>query len=143
MYMLYYMSSIVRKPAFCIYAKTKTQINFAVSAKLISAFFFATLIVQSLYFLNPRFQASSHLLCLHSPVCVGPGQKSQGPVFSRHGSYLYYVAKTNVLISLAITAQLICVFVFEYGKSRFLHDTVHMEPGVVDLSAMKPTRPHN
>ena len=85
----------------------------------------------------------SHLLSLHSQVCVGPGQKSKGPVFSRHGSYLYYVAKTNVLISLAITAQLICVFVFEYGKSRFLHDTVHMEPGVVDLSAMKPTRPQD
>ena len=53
------------------YAKTKTQISFAVTAKLISAFVFATRIVQSLYFLNPKFQASSHLLWLYSPVCVG------------------------------------------------------------------------
>ena len=37
------------------YAKTKTQISFAVTAKLISAFVFATLIVQSLYFLDPKF----------------------------------------------------------------------------------------
>ena len=37
------------------------------------AFVFATLIVQSLYFLNPKFQGSSHLLLLYSPVCVGPG----------------------------------------------------------------------
>ena len=51
------------------YAKTKVQISFAVTAKLvtaklISAFVFAAQIhvVQSLYFLNQTFQASSHLL---------------------------------------------------------------------------------
>ena len=54
------------------YAKTKTQINFAVTVKLISAFVFATWIVQSLCFLNPKFVAFSHLLWLYSPVCVGP-----------------------------------------------------------------------
>ena len=43
------------------YAKTKTQISFAVTAKLISAFVFATWIVQSLYFLNPKFQVPSYL----------------------------------------------------------------------------------
>ena len=57
------------------YAKTKAQISFAVTAKQISAFVFATLIVQSLFYLNPKFQASSHLLRLYSPVCVGPGRK--------------------------------------------------------------------
>ena len=69
------------------YAKTKTQISFMETAKLISAFVFATRIVQSLYFLNTKFQASSHLLWLHSPVCVGPGQKPWRPVFSQWGSY--------------------------------------------------------
>ena len=69
-----HLSRVVRKPAFCIYAKTKKQISFAVTAKLISAFVFATQIVQSLYYLNPKFQASSHLLWLHRPVCVGPGR---------------------------------------------------------------------
>ena len=44
------------------YAKTKAQISFAVTAKLISAFVFATRIVQFLFFLNPKFQASSLLL---------------------------------------------------------------------------------
>ena len=43
--------------------------------KLISAFVFATQIVQSLFFLNPKFQASSCLLWLYSLVCVGPVQK--------------------------------------------------------------------
>ena len=47
------------KPDFCIYAKTKKQISGAVTAQLISAFVFATRIVQSivqsLYFLNPKY----------------------------------------------------------------------------------------
>ena len=43
------------------YAKTKTQISCAVTAQLISVFVFATRIVQSLYFLNPKLWASSHL----------------------------------------------------------------------------------
>ena len=74
------------KTVFFAYAKTKTQISFAVTAKLISTFVFATRIVQSLYFLNPKFQASSHLLGLYSLVCVGPGLKPRGPVFSQRGS---------------------------------------------------------
>ena len=56
------------------------------SASLISAFVFAIWIVESLYYLNPKFQACSHLLWLYSPVCVGPGRKSRRPVFSERGS---------------------------------------------------------
>ena len=82
-YVLPYMSLIVRKPDFCI-----SQISFAVTAKLISTFVFSTHIVQSLYFLNPNFQASCHLLWLYSPVCVGPGRKPRRPVFSERGSYI-------------------------------------------------------
>ena len=33
-----------------------------------------------------------------------------------------YVAKTKALTSFAVTAKLICVFVFAYAKSRFSHD---------------------
>ena len=65
----------MRKPAFA-YAKTKTQISYAVTAQLISAFVFAIRIVQSYYYLNMKFQASSRLLWLYSPVCVGPGRKT-------------------------------------------------------------------
>ena len=56
------------------------------AAQLISAFVFATWIVQSLYFLNQKFQASSHLLWLYSPVCVGPGRIPRRPVSSQRGS---------------------------------------------------------
>ena len=50
------------KTGFLPRRKTKAQISFAVTAKLISAFVFATRIVQFLFFLNPKFQASSLLL---------------------------------------------------------------------------------
>ena len=36
------------------------------------------------------------------------------------------MAKTKALISCAVTAQLICVFVFAYAKSRFSHDEAHI-----------------
>ena len=57
------------------YAKTKAQISCAVTAQLISTFVFATRIAQPLFFLNPKFQASSSFLCLYSLVCVGPVRK--------------------------------------------------------------------
>ena len=72
------------------YAKTKTQISFALTAKLISAFVFATWIVQSICFLYPKFQVSSHLLWLYSPVCVGPGRKPRRPVFCLRKHFISY-----------------------------------------------------
>ena len=42
--------------------------------------------MHSLYYLNLKFQASSHLMWLYSPVCVGPGRKPRRPVFSERGS---------------------------------------------------------
>ena len=61
----------MRKPAFFIFE------NKDADQKLISAFVFAIRIVQSLYFLNPKFQASSHLVWLYSPLCVGPGKNPE------------------------------------------------------------------
>ena len=67
-----FMSRIMREPDFA-YAKTKAQ----VTAKLISIIVFATRIVQSLYLLNPKVQASSYLLYFDSPVWARPGLKSR------------------------------------------------------------------
>ena len=78
------MSHVMRKPDFCICEK-KAQISFMVTVKLISAFVFATWIVQSLYFVNQKFLASSHLLWLHSPVCVRPGRNPERQAFSQRG----------------------------------------------------------
>ena len=85
------MSLVMRKPAFCI-CENKGAVQLAVTEKLISAFVFATQIVQSLFFLNPKFQASSHLRWLYSLVCVGPGWKPRRPVFSERGSYINQMA---------------------------------------------------
>ena len=38
-------------------------------------FVFAARIVQFLFYLNPKFQASSSFLCLYRPVCVRPVRK--------------------------------------------------------------------
>ena len=52
------------------YVKTKLQISCAVTTQLINDFVFTTQIKQSLFFLNPKFQASSYILWLHSPDLV-------------------------------------------------------------------------
>ena len=55
------------KTGFFAYAKTKSQISFAVTAKLISAFVFAIRIVQSLYYLPGfKFNFFDNLLKLAS-----------------------------------------------------------------------------
>ena len=60
------------KPAFSYEKKTKVQISCGINVQLNSTFVFATRIVQSLYFPNPKFQASSHFHFLYSLICVRP-----------------------------------------------------------------------
>ena len=65
----------MREDLLFAYAKPRTQISCTVTVQRICTFVFATYIVDSLCFLNPKFQASSHPLWLYSQVCVGLGQK--------------------------------------------------------------------
>ena len=95
---LHRMSLVMRKPAFCICENKDTdqlrsncaadQRSCAVTAQLISAFVFTIRMVQSPFYINPKFQASSHLLWLCIPICVGPGRKPWRQVFSQRGSYV-------------------------------------------------------
>ena len=88
---IHYLSLVVRKPAFCICEnKDADQLH-----SNCCAFVFAIRIVPSLYFLNPKFQASSHLVWLHSPVCVEPGRKLRRPIFSERGSFVSYVCSRH------------------------------------------------
>ena len=78
----YDLSHVMRKPALCICEnKGAYQLpsNCAADQRLLK---------QSLFFLNPKFQASSHLMCLYSPVCVGPVRKPRRQVFLRRGSFI-------------------------------------------------------
>ena len=46
-----------------------------------------------------------------------------------------YVAKTKALISFAVTAKLICVFVFAYArKKRFSHNEAHMICSIIKFT---------
>ena len=91
------------KPVFLIeHAITKAQISYVVTVQQISAFIFATSIVQSLYFISLKFQYSSHLLWLYSPVCVVPGQKSQRQIFSRCNSNIIDIAVNKVKLLLIL-----------------------------------------
>ena len=82
------MSRVMGNPDLHI-CENKDADQLRATAKLISAFVFATRIVQSLYFLNLKFQASSYFLWLHSSACVGPGRKARSPVFSQRGSFVW------------------------------------------------------
>ena len=64
------------KTAFCI-CKNKDADQLRGNPEADHAFVFATQIGQYLYFLNPKFHASSHLLWLYSLVCVRPGLKPE------------------------------------------------------------------
>ena len=76
----------VRRNLVIILAASSENQIFAYG-KLISAFVFATRVVQFLFFLNPKFQASNLLLRLYRPVCVTPGLKSGRPVLWHRSSY--------------------------------------------------------
>ena len=64
------------------YAKTKVQTSFMVTYTLRNR------IEQSLFLLNPKFQASSLLLCLYSSDCVEPVRKPHC-WFSEDGAHLF------------------------------------------------------
>ena len=57
----------MRKPALYI-CENKGVGQLSGDREVDQRLFLATRIVQSLFFLNPKFQASSHLLSLYSPV---------------------------------------------------------------------------
>ena len=82
-----YMSLVMRKPAFCI-CENKDADQLRGDREADQRLCIRFLKVQYLYFLNTKFQASSHLLWLYSQVCVGPGRKPRRPVFSERGSYI-------------------------------------------------------
>ena len=93
----------MRKPALYI-SENKDADQLRGNREADQRLFFTTRIVQSLYFLNPKCQASSHLLCLYSPVCVGPGRKPLRPVFSQRGSILRQAE--SLIIPLLVIARL-------------------------------------
>ena len=86
------MSRLMGKPTICIDKnKDADQLR---GNREISAFVFATRIVQFLFYLNPKFQAASSFLCLYRPVCVGPVRKP-------HCWFSHEVAKMSICRSIS------------------------------------------
>ena len=65
------MSRLMGKPTICI-GENKDADQLCSNREADHAFVFATGIVQFLFYLNPKFQASSSFLLLCRPVCVRP-----------------------------------------------------------------------
>ena len=106
---------------------------------MISAFVFATWIVKFLYFLIPKFPASSYPLCLYSSVYGGPGRKPRRLVFSCRGLqytllfllqfiFLDFFVLVNILMTIFhkhqkapkhfINVILILALKLRYGKTK-------------------------
>ena len=81
----------------------------------------------SLVVRKPVFEVSTQVL--HKPGCTVT-EHAKMLVISYLGSRgidcTIRVAKTKALISFAVTAKLICVFVFAYAKIRFSHNEAHI-----------------
>ena len=73
----YYLSNLMRKPTISK-CETKCVDQLRSNCEAYQRLRFASRIVQYLFFLSPKFQASSHLPCLYSSVSVGPVGKPHG-----------------------------------------------------------------
>ena len=64
----------------------------------------------------------------HKPDCTATedGWRLEISDLGGRGIVLSLIAKPKALISCAVTAQLIWVFVFAYAKIRFSHNEAHM-----------------
>ena len=75
----------MRTPKFCLCKnKGADQFRSNYEADQHLCFRYTDSTVSTLFFLNPKFQASSLLLC--RPVCVRPGRKPRRLVSTRRGS---------------------------------------------------------
>ena len=124
----------MRNPAFCICENKdadQQRSNGAADQRLC----FAIRVVQCLYYLYQKFQASSHILWLYSPVCVGPGRKPRRQVFSQRGSNIpmisFAIKRTSVInfngeCSVKVTTIVVMVVYFEILSFKFFLQQPHL-----------------
>ena len=105
---------VMRKPAFCICKNKGTNQlhgNWAADQRICYHY-----IVQSLFFLNPKFPASSYLQWLYNPVCVRPGWNPPPPppppkkVFQLRDSYIASVTLFWPTFPSTCSISVLCVF---------------------------------
>ena len=101
---------------FITYLHTRANSSKIAFSCSVSAFVFAIWIAQYLYFLNTKFQASSHLQWLYSLVCVRPGQNPHC-WFSHVAAHMY-----NALHSTRSLRKLNCDL-FSYFRLFYIINT--------------------
>ena len=114
------------KTGFFNMQKQRRRSASRVTAKLISAFVFATRIVQSLFFLNPKFQASSHLLWLYSPVCAEPLVGNPEERFSQNEAH-FILRSPGVARTLPLYSKIGCmilIFILQCLVSKMCNSVV-------------------
>ena len=92
------------KPTICISEDKDAD---QLCGKAVTAFVFATRIVQFLFYLNPKFQASGSFLCLYRLLCVGPVRKPHC-WFSHEAAPMYLFTKSEVLRPISMVCFSIC-----------------------------------
>ena len=74
-----------------------------------------TWIVHLLFFLNPKFQASSLFLLLHRPVCVGPVRKTHC-WFSHETAHIYCIGYAEVVAGYTLKKFMMLVYFLDKAK---------------------------
>ena len=93
------MGRLMGKPTFCIGEnKDADQLRGNREADQRLCFRYTDSTIPLLIKSNTKFQASSHLLCLYSPVCVRPVHKTTLLVFPRDGSYYHISFSQSVYL---------------------------------------------
>ena len=102
------------KPTICI-GENKDADQF-------SAFVFATRIVQFIFYLNPKVQASSSFLCLYGSVCVRPGRKPHCWYFHETAQFIVKTRDDQRLQGRAVSAWAVSVnfWVGSFGLGRWV-----------------------
>ena len=99
----YHMNHTMRKPDFCICKnKGADQLSSNCEADQRLCFRYSDSTIEFLFYLYPKFQATSLRLWLYSPVCVGPGRKPGRPVFLHRGSYEYDIISSALCMKYII-----------------------------------------
>ena len=111
---LYKLSRLMGKPTICI-CENKSQISFAVTAKLISTCF--RYMDSTIPLLNPKFQTSSQLLCLYNPVCVEPVQKPHC-WFSHEAAQLLLHSSVFSLMNYVVVVVEVYLFLCPYSTVK-------------------------
>ena len=127
-----YMSRYIGKPTICIGEnKDADQLHGNREADQRLCFHYLD-IVQFLFYLNPKFQASSSFLCLYCPVCVRPVRKPHCWVSHEAAHILLscyntdWIANTDIVMdpNNSVIKRLRCIIV----KNRRYRDCYSQNP---------------